>query len=479
MAGAVKNGRRGQGAAFRALGVVGVVLLAVASACVAAQPSATSTPLPATASVVIVDLPSDGVGSTAPVMASATPMRTPAPVRASANPTPAPTSTFLQLPNLDLMLIPGGDAGTQLGIVAIPLDLKAPGDPAITDATVIASVTDPSGKVRRYPLPDEGLEPEGGIGDGEYGAYVWGTTVPGKYTVEVTVTGQRYNKTLFTAKGSATIQLAPGQDADGDGVTDQTEQLLQMDPNDPADGAMDPDGDGLSVAKEIAVGTAMFEADTDGGGENDGAELAAGRDPLDRSDDVRKKSCFYGTPESSARPTMTFAATYPRDTALENTLPRTILGYPTQRISGAGPGLLAQYPYGALATVVLVCVHKPDSDGSWAVAYAGGSPARYDALMAIRVKGVTGAEMEQALLDVRPGEYDLVPPRSRTVNGKTYRVYAHDTFYYTTLDTVYFLISVPSENTSTPTPIIPVSMAPTPTSPTRMAIFDDIVRQLP
>ncbi len=47
------------------------------------------------------------------------------------------------------------------------------------------------------------------------------------------------------------------------------------------EGAKDPDGDGLTNAQEIALGTNPFQADTDGDGFNDGIEAAAGSNPLD------------------------------------------------------------------------------------------------------------------------------------------------------------------------------------------------------
>jgi YD repeat-containing protein len=47
------------------------------------------------------------------------------------------------------------------------------------------------------------------------------------------------------------------------------------------EGEKDPDGDGLTNAQEIALGTDPFRADTDGDGFNDGIEASAGSNPLD------------------------------------------------------------------------------------------------------------------------------------------------------------------------------------------------------
>ncbi len=49
---------------------------------------------------------------------------------------------------------------------------------------------------------------------------------------------------------------------------------------------LDTDGDGLTDAEELALGTDPLMSDTDGGGVNDGDELANGTDPLNSGDDI-------------------------------------------------------------------------------------------------------------------------------------------------------------------------------------------------
>lgn len=52
------------------------------------------------------------------------------------------------------------------------------------------------------------------------------------------------------------------EDADQDGMKDDDEILLGMDPLDPADGLADLDGDGISLAWEFTIGTNPDMADT-------------------------------------------------------------------------------------------------------------------------------------------------------------------------------------------------------------------------
>lgn len=97
-------------------------------------------------------------------------------------------------------------------------------------------------------------------------------------------------------------------DTDGDDIPDIVETALGLDPNNPDDGALDLDGDGLTNTAEFVThgtelnirdtdgdglsdgrevnktGTSPLNADTDGDSNPDGIELARGKDPLDPSD---------------------------------------------------------------------------------------------------------------------------------------------------------------------------------------------------
>ncbi len=75
-------------------------------------------------------------------------------------------------------------------------------------------------------------------------------------------------------------------DTDDGGRSDGAE--VNDDGTDPLDGhddLQDSDGDGLTDAEELDLGTDPFDTDSDDGGVSDGDEVANGTDPNDGTDD--------------------------------------------------------------------------------------------------------------------------------------------------------------------------------------------------
>ena len=79
-------------------------------------------------------------------------------------------------------------------------------------------------------------------------------------------------------QGLLQITIALSGDSDGDGIPDDIEVREGLNPSNPVDALEDPDHDGLTNRDEIARGTAIRIADTDGDGILDGEEVVTGVD---------------------------------------------------------------------------------------------------------------------------------------------------------------------------------------------------------
>jgi alpha-tubulin suppressor-like RCC1 family protein len=198
----------------------------------------------------------------------------------------------------------GGLFVTDQGEAGLPIDAQfawSEPDGAVVGGQVVASVTDPTGTTRRFPLYDDGAHGDGGSADGVYAVRVWATDGPGSYDVVLTASGTTVGGAPVQRQAAASVTLGPKVDTDGDGVADAAEPLFGLNPADPIDGDTDHDGDGLGLAAELAGGTDPAAWDSDGGGESDRSELAAGRDPRDPSDDAEVEDVLIGAVPADGR----------------------------------------------------------------------------------------------------------------------------------------------------------------------------------
>ena len=183
----------------------------------------------------------------------------------------------------------------------VPLYAFLSGDKAIGALKPFALVTAPNGSESRIPLFDDGQHGDGNAGDGFYaGVYtlvnqaqaiapqgepVNNPPAPkneGSYRVRMLVQTDKLTREAF---GSFSVQA--GADTNGNSLPDPFEQENQV----TNDGG-DPDLDGLDNLGEYQAGTDPNNSDTDGGGENDGSEIAKGKNPFDPSDDAIKAPQF-------------------------------------------------------------------------------------------------------------------------------------------------------------------------------------------
>lgn len=102
----------------------------------------------------------------------------------------------------------------------------------------------------------------------------------------VATAGATETPTTVPSPTPGPMALVSPLDSDGDLWPDELEILIGLDPQDPLDARQDSDRDGLLDAAEEEAGTDLYDDDTDGGGESDGSEVRAGRDPLHPDDDT-------------------------------------------------------------------------------------------------------------------------------------------------------------------------------------------------
>ena len=194
----------------------------------------------------------------------------------------AETSVSLQGRFLAPLVSNQGSAGVAFPIAAVLLDKTG----ALPGATVVAFVEKPVGTSVLL-LVDDGNHADGAANDGIYGQKFAQTALGGSYNVRIAAlypdptTGKYITREWM---GGFWIDGPSKADLDQDGMPDRWELACKLDPN-KDDSRGDLDNDGLVNLAEFQNGTSPCNPDTDRGGEKDGSEVNAGRNPLIPDDD--------------------------------------------------------------------------------------------------------------------------------------------------------------------------------------------------
>ena len=206
---------------------------------------------------------------------------------------------------------------------------------------------------------------------------------------------------------------------------------------DPEDG----DYDGLAFAEEERLGTSPYDADSDYGGERDGDEVAAGRDPLDETDDVPPQTCIPpgaknwdgSAPDESPPPAPELEGLIPDVIANEIVEVGSMRGLP--RVYGF---------FNFFWDALLVCAGGQPEDLSHAIGVRGELPGL--AILAVHVDGASAAKLSDDL-----SELIALQERSLRVtqhldgrrvtlilsldsDGLTFAFYAHDDVLFLVTD---------------------------------------------
>jgi len=113
------------------------------------------------------------------------------------------------------------------------------------------------------------------------------------YTVHIAATATDASANALPALYSFTFTTSDG-DWDKDQMPDSWEEDNDLNPSDPTDAALDPDGDDLANLEEYQRNTDPWNRDTDGDGYWDGVEADLGTNPLDKQDHPNVEGDFNG-----------------------------------------------------------------------------------------------------------------------------------------------------------------------------------------
>ncbi|KEF32239.1 hypothetical protein D777_00873 [Marinobacter nitratireducens] len=140
---------------------------------------------------------------------------------------------------------------------------------------------------------------------------------------------------LDGSEGLSFSQSYPPLDTDQDGLYDNWEVIMGLNPSNSGDATSDPDNDLLTAIEEFRIGTRENNIDTDGDGIPDGAEFAYSLDPLNAADAAMDQDGdgFSNLEEFIAGTNMDDSADSPV-TETDSTATELVAGFTGQYFSG-------------------------------------------------------------------------------------------------------------------------------------------------
>lgn len=195
------------------------------------------------------------------------------------------------LGNSDLTFqVRGGDEAGKIHFMGQP-DITVPAGQTATTELTISGTRSAIGTTKKRPFSVQVISPAG-TSQNQNGQLIlkpvipiWGALLFLLLFVAAIASGAglAYNNQREALRATQTAQaiaMAESGDDDGDGLTNDEEEILGTDPDNP-----DSDGDGLSDKEETDGDTDALDDDTDNDGLSDGDESAYNTDPLDKDSD--------------------------------------------------------------------------------------------------------------------------------------------------------------------------------------------------
>lgn len=300
------------------------------------------------------------------------------------------------------------------GTVELRTTVFTPTGP-LPNCTVQSYLLSPLSQISVHDLLDDGKSSDGAAGDGVFGKTLKIPPFPGTYTAYFASACTDSSGETVWRQASRSFTISLGNDSDSDGMPDAWEITHALNPNDASDAAQDLDNDGLSNLGEFNAGTNPQLGDSDAGGESDGSEVAAGRNPLSNTDDRVKSAPFKVLFGNNSGAIFLGGAFDISDIALETwTLVQNLSAASSSvsrtQITAVGPGQYTFPTQSGVQTCLRLRIEKDGAYSPWSEELCG-TPGPDTTAPQVRVQGE--ASRHGRWLKANVAVTDEIPHRAR------------------------------------------------------------------